>query len=78
MLDIKLIRSDPDGVREAVEAACRRAFEPFVGIDQDDSELDAPFSMPSASTWANGDRRYQCFVGVGDGRLVGDATSSGR
>jgi serine/threonine protein kinase len=69
---------DPAGVREAVEAACRRLFEPFVGIDPDDSELDVPFSMPSASMWANGDRRYQCFVGVADARLVGDATASGR
>lgn len=58
---------------------CRAAFEVYVGAAFDDSEpLDAPFTVPSAATWGDGDRRYQCFIGVPDARLVGDARDSAR
>lgn len=68
---------DAGVVRVAIETACRQAFEPFVGAPYDAAGLDVPFTQPSASTWDDGDRAYQCFVGVPDRRLVGDAAGSG-
>ena len=68
---------DLAAVREAVAAGCEAAFEPFTGTPFAEREFDTPFTAPSAETWANGDRRYQCFVGVDGARLIGDATGSG-
>lgn len=69
---------DAEAVRTAVRTACLAAFEEAVGEPVDDSVLEAPFSAPSAGTWsAQGDRTFQCFVGVAGRRVVGDARHSG-
>jgi hypothetical protein len=69
---------DARAVSAAVDAACRAAFEPFVGVVADESMFDVPYTLPSEATWAEGDRRYQCLVGVAGSRVVGDATGVGR
>jgi serine/threonine protein kinase len=68
---------DIETVRAAVASGCEAAYEPFTGESFVDRRFDTPFTAPSAATWPSGDRRYQCFVGVEDARLVGDATGSG-
>lgn len=65
-------------VRDAVRAECLRAFEQAVGIPLEESILGAPFTAPSAETVADGDRAFECFVGIDDARLVGDVTGSRR
>ncbi len=76
--DVDLINATNAGYRAAVEEICQRAFEAFVGTPYADSELDAPFTQPTEATQREGDYRYQCFVGVPDARMVGDAGGSGR
>lgn len=65
---------DREAVHDDVRAACAVEFESFVDTAPADSEFEAPFSAPSADTWErDGDRGFQCFLGVTDRRLVGDA-----
>ena len=62
-----------DALEGAVRASCAVEFESAIGVATAESELDAPFSLPSADTWErDGDRTFQCFVGVQDRRVVGD------
>ena len=69
---------DAAAVRAAVGAACDSAFRAFVGVSPATSDFDAPFSAPSSATWDQGDRGYQCLLGVAGRRIVGDAEQSGR
>jgi serine/threonine protein kinase len=69
---------DGAAIRDTVDDACRAAFRGFVGIDADDSVFDTPFTEPSEATWGQGDRRYQCLLGVPDRRTIGDAAGSSR
>ncbi|MDW3215460.1 MAG: serine/threonine-protein kinase [Ilumatobacteraceae bacterium] len=70
---------DQAAVRAEVGAACEAAFLTFVGASPADSDLDAPFTAPSAASWTqDGDRRFQCLVGAADRRIVGDAEGAGR
>ena len=62
---------DPELVRSAVDSACASAFERF-GIG-DQPTLDVPVTRPSAASWQQGDRRYQCLLGIAQRRIVGDA-----
>jgi hypothetical protein len=66
-------------MQASVRAACDVAFSSFVGVSPADSVFDAPFSAPSAATWErDGDRRFQCLLGVAGRRIVGDAAGVGR
>ncbi len=67
---------DAGALRDAVLAACSAAFEPFAGMSADETVFDLPFTLPSEATWADGDRRYQCFLGVAGARTTGDATGA--
>jgi serine/threonine protein kinase len=64
---------DAVAVVAATDAACRRAFETFVGATGDTSRFEIAVTRPSAATWADGDRRFQCLLGVQGEWLVGDA-----
>jgi hypothetical protein len=57
----------------AVVAACRDAFVAFTGVALADSQLDTAQTRPSAETWADGDRRFQCVLFAPGHRIVGDA-----
>lgn len=41
---------------------CLEAFEPFVGVTYESSELDAGYLYPTTESWDNGDRESVCFV----------------
>jgi len=49
------------------EAACDKAFEPYVGISVDDSELEPVIWYPELSTWSSGDRNVYCGAYGPDG-----------
>ena len=68
----------PDAVALGTDAACRTAFAAFVGVDAGTSEFEIAVTRPSTDTWAEGDRAFQCLLGVPDARLIGDATGSGQ
>jgi len=66
-------------MRASVRAACDVAFSSFVGVSPADSVFDAPFSAPTTATWErDGDRQFQCLLGVAGRRIVGDAAGVGR
>jgi len=65
---------DGDAVAAAVRSSCDAAFESFVGVAPEASELQVASSAPSEASWdQRDDRRFQCFLGVGGRRVVGDA-----
>jgi len=58
-------------VQLAVRTACAAVFDSVVGAGKQD--LEVPFSTPSAESWErDGDRTYQCLVGVDGRRVEGD------
>ena len=63
--------------RSAVDQRCADAFEEFVGSSPDDSELDIAQTRPSAESWEEGDRQYQCYLGMRGKRIQGDARATG-
>jgi hypothetical protein len=68
---------DADAVAVAIDAECRARFVEFVGSDPSASAVRIAQTLPNVDTWAAGDRAYACFLGVADGRIVGDARSTG-
>jgi len=60
---------------EAVSATagerCTRAFEAFVGLEYDASELLLRTIAPSAATWAQGDREILCVISDPIGPVAG-------
>ena len=67
---------DQANVQAAVEVVCATAFESFVGPEAEQGVqgvLDVPVTRPSAASWQQGDRRFQCLVGASQRRIVGDA-----
>ena len=54
--------------------ACLAAFEGYVGIPSEESELDYTILYPSPGSWEEGDREIICFIISGDGT---DAQLSG-
>ena len=63
--------------RSAVDAECAAAFEQFVGLAPNESELDIAQTRPSAQSWQQGDRKFQCYLGIEGRRLTGDAHATG-
>ena len=66
---------DAEAVRVATDDACRAAFVDFVGVPADASMFQIAVTRPSAETWPDGDRRFQCLLGIRDQYVVGDAAS---
>ena len=70
---------DGDAVAAAVRRSCDAAFTVFVGAAPEASELQVASSAPSELSWdQRDDRRFQCFLGVGGRRVVGDAAVADR
>ncbi|MFD2675322.1 septum formation family protein [Gulosibacter bifidus] len=44
-----------------------KPFEDFIGKSYDSSSLDVLYLSPTATSWAQGDRRVSCLVFEGDG-----------
>jgi hypothetical protein len=68
---------DADDVIAATDEGCRQAFEDFVGAAEDASRFEIAVTRPSATTWVDGDRRFQCLLGMPGTWIVGDAEASG-
>jgi len=51
-----------DKMLELVERPCRTAFERYVGVDYDQSDLELDFWTPDEEGWSNGARTLVCFV----------------
>lgn len=49
-------------VANEADAVCYDAFESFVGLDYESSELDFGWLVPTADSWDAGDRVITCFV----------------
>jgi hypothetical protein len=60
------------------EDECIAAFEPFVGLDYDSSELFIFYLQPTDETWSVGDREVLCSVHLEDEPLVGSMEASER
>jgi hypothetical protein len=60
------------------EDECIAAFEPFVGLDYDSSELFIFYLQPTDETWRVGDREVLCSVYLEDEPLVGSMEGSER
>jgi hypothetical protein len=78
------VQFDPKAVDTHVAMVCAGRVAEFLGRPVDDAaagragdSLDAPYTRPSFDTWAAGERSFQCFVGIGGRRLVGDGAGSG-
>jgi hypothetical protein len=63
--------------RSVVEQRCSEAFEGFVGGAPDESKLSIAQTRPSAESWTQGDRNFQCYLGIEGQRITGDARSTG-
>ena len=74
--------NDPFPGDEAIatfaEDECIAAFEPFVGLDYDSSELFIFYLQPTEETWQIGDREVLCTVYLEDDTLVGTMEGSER
>ena len=69
---------DQQAVTSAVDQACVERFESFVGRSHLDSALRISVTRPSEATWAAGDRRFQCMLGLPMLNVTGDARDSRR
>jgi hypothetical protein len=74
--DVPEEQSTMGEIQTITDAACRDAFVGFVGLDEPDSVFHIAITRPSADSWADGDRRFQCLLGVPDRHVMGDAESS--
>ncbi|NNE11272.1 MAG: serine/threonine protein kinase, partial [Ilumatobacter sp.] len=66
-------RFDAEAIRSAVEPVCAAERDRLVSMLDASvaAELDAPFTVPTADSWSSGDRRYECWIGAADRRMVG-------
>ncbi len=46
----------------AEEECAGQAFTDYVGVPYQESEFEVTFLLPSADTWADGDREIACVV----------------
>jgi len=67
-----------DAVSDAAEEICYDAFADYVGGSYEDSTLDFWYYLPTAESWAHGDRIARCVIGLEDGTIEGSAAGSGR
>lgn len=69
------------GEEAAIDEAseeCSLAFEPFVGMDYNDSELELFYLYPTKESWADGDRIVTCLIGDPSGTNSGTLRGANR
>lgn len=66
-----------DVIGDEAENRCDAAFDRFVGVDYYESQYYSSSILPSAETWAAGDREVACFLYTLDGPTTGSAQDSG-
>lgn len=67
-----------EAAREAGDQGCYDLFEPYVGLDWEQSELDWSMYWPSEESWEDGDREVTCLLAEPEGHGTGSAEHSGR
>lgn len=65
-----------DEVIELVDEGCYEAFETFIGIPIDESDLNLQTLFPLEESWELGDREYLCLVGQFDEQTTGTLADS--
>lgn len=70
----------PSGFRfdRTFESVCIDAFEEYVGVHWDLSEVWADMLWPTEEGWNDGDRSITCFLYLPDARTTGPLRGSGR
>jgi len=63
-------RPSEDWLNMRMESICSNAFEGYVGIPYEESELDYTILYPSPGSWEQGDREIICFIISGEGTDV--------
>ncbi|RWZ46257.1 hypothetical protein ELQ90_15935 [Labedella phragmitis] len=77
-----LVMTDDDFSGDAETAAyadeqCLTEFEGFIGVAHDDSMHDFTYYVPTAASWAAGDRTINCLIG-GVEQTTGSLRDAGR
>lgn len=68
-----------DALTDEAISRCQTAFEEFVGMSYDESELDYWWFTPTKATWNySGDRTTQCLVYSYDGDVTGTLEGAAR
>ncbi|WP_060916115.1 septum formation family protein [Microbacterium oleivorans] len=67
-----------EAVSDAAEEICYDAFADYVGGSYEDSTLEYWYYLPTAESWAHGDRMARCVIGLEEGTIAGSAAGSGR
>lgn len=62
LFDIDLPEFDADAVGDQAAEGCLAAFEPYAGISYEESWYDFDGLLPTAGSWAQGDREVVCFL----------------
>lgn len=63
---------DDDTLTAGAEAICGPAFNTFIGLGYEESAYDYNYYVPTAESWANGDREVMCIAYADDAsRLTG-------
>lgn len=64
-------------VEVAANEVCYEAFADYVGGSYEDSTLEYWYYLPTADSWAHGDRMARCVIGLEEGTIAGSAAGSG-
>jgi hypothetical protein len=67
-----------DAIADEAGFACVSAFDTFVGVLYEDSELDATYYSPTAESWSNGDREILCIIYDPAGPVTGSLEGAQR
>jgi hypothetical protein len=65
-------------VDDAGDDVCYQAFEDYVGISWDDSDLDYTFFAPSRTEWNAGRHEVVCVILPSEEHLVGSVKGTGK
>ena len=67
-----------DAIADEAGFACVTAFDTFVGVNYEDSGLDATYDSPTAESWASGDREILCIIYDPAGQVTGSLEGAQR
>ena len=65
-----------DVLGSQAEEFCLAQYQPFVGIEYDDSTLEVNYLTPTEKSWVLGDRDLTCLIGPGTGTVTGSLKGS--
>ena len=78
VFDVDLSDYSAELIGQQADDGCLAAFEPYVGRDYFESELDFFTLTPTAGSWENGDREVICSLYRVDlGKMTGSMRDSG-